>query len=893
MKNNLFYIQPFVWLVLLVCQSCVEDEFKPPSRLCGEDLPQVNATIEQIKGLYRGEIVRIQEDLVIDGYVTSTDKAGNFFGTLHFQDSPVAPSQGFQIEIDLRDMHLFFDKGQKVTLKLKGLYLGQSGGIHKLGGLFPNAGGSLSIGRLPATLVHEHVFASCEDIAAITPTITPVEELDDTMLNTLVTVTGVEVSPEALCLPFAEPKESSERPFQSCEGGQITLVNSGFSDFQSAPMPTGSGSVTGVLGKSGSRYQLTIRDLQDINFEAVRCDGLEFTCEPPAPTTTIQAIKNTYSGSLTPLENDKIIQATVVASDSTQNVSRAIYIQDSTGGIRLELDGTRLYTKNYNRGRILTLKTHGLSLAREDGEWKIGRAFNDRLEPIREEDLYRYIYKEDSIAVPRAKITQLTSLNESDIGSLVTLQNVQFFEENKTFVISNSDTFSTLTDCEGRRIQLRTNRSASFGDKVQPSGNGDITGILSMPDGEYQLMIRDQQDTEHMTGDRCNIFEQASLWEIRTVRDLLSGENFQIADNIKIRGVVISDKDSGHLPANQLVIQDNTAGILLSFSSLQEVPAGTMVEVALIDTFLTQGNSVLTINGLGNSNILSRESGDIPEPKPMTFAQVLKGMYESELVVFNDVQFNASSGTFLEMEFITNCNGELPFWMNPEATFANDEIPPGKGKITGIMTFLNKPGLMIRGPEDINFTGVYRVCFVNESVNVIISELADPNNEPGARFVELYNAGDIDVDLEGWQLLRYTNASTEVSSVLDLSGYRISAGSTLVLSPNAEIFESVYGFPPDVVSGANGPADSNGDDNLVLVDGNGNTVDIFGVVGEDGSGTNHEFEDGRAVRSMVITEGRSSYDFSEWTLYNDTGGAGTINMPQNAPQDFTPGRREE
>ena len=77
-----------------------------------------------------------------------------------------------------------------------------------------------------------------------------------------------------------------------------------------------------------------------------------------------------------------------------------------------------------------------------------------------------------------------------------------------------------------------------------------------------------------------------------------------------------------------------------------------------------------------------------------------------------------------------------------------------------------------------------------------------------------------------------------------------------------------------------------------MIDGRGNVVDVFGVIGQDGSGTNHEFEDGRAVRNIAITEGRSSYDFSEWTLYNDTGGAGTINMPQNAPEDFTPGRRE-
>ena len=43
----------------------------------------------------------------------------------------------------------------------------------------------------------------------------------------------------------------------------------------------------------------------------------------------------------------------------------------------------------------------------------------------------------------------------------------------------------------------------------------------------------------------------------------------------------------------------------------------------------------------------------------------------------------------------------------------------------------------------------------------------------------------------------------------------------------------------------NSAANSNGDDNIALVDPFGNLIDLFGVIGEDGSGTSHEFEDGR------------------------------------------------
>ena len=71
----------------------------------------------------------------------------------------------------------------------------------------------------------------------------------------------------------------------------------------------------------------------------------------------------------------------------------------------------------------------------------------------------------------------------------------------------------------------------------------------------------------------------------------------------------------------------------------------------------------------------------------------------------------------------------------------------------------------------------------------------------------------------------------------------------------------------------------------------GTVIDVFGVIGEDGSNTNHEFEDGRAFRNMDVMKGNPVFTFSEWTIFNDTGDAGTIKLPQTAPQDFTPGNR--
>ena len=440
-------------IYILIFSSCVKNtEFDTISNTCVESLT-ANVSFAQVKELYQGELVQIQQDLIIEGYVISSDKAGNFFSILHFQDSPNNPTSGFQIEIDLRESHLFYEVGSKIFIKLKGLYLGQSKGVFKLGGRFA-AFGTTSVGRLPALKIPEHIFLSCDPISTIQPVSTTIDNLSGNSINSLIELNEVEFVEEEFGNFFALEREETERLLKDCSENEIGLINSGFSDFQSEILPEANGSIIAVLLKENDDYKLVIRDLDDIDFRDERCADLQVT-----------------------------------------------------------------------------------------------------------------------------------------------------------------------------------------------------------------------------------------------------------------------------------------------------------------------------------------------------------------------------------------------------------------------------------------------------SSNVFISELADPNNNSGARFVELYNSSNEALDLNGWSLRRYTNANTEISSTIDLTGLIISGESTLVISPNPQEFELVYGFSPDLAVSTNSPADSNGDDNLELVDPFGTIIDVFGIVGEDGSSTNHEFEDGRAARNPEVSLANPIYTFTGWTIFNDTGEAGTINSPQNAPEDFTPGRR--
>ncbi|MEP3383396.1 MAG: DUF5689 domain-containing protein, partial [Flavobacteriaceae bacterium] len=270
-----------IWSTISACfilSCCVGDNgFDVLTKSCSNSI-EANAGFEEIIDLYQGETIQIQEDLIIEGYVISSDRAGNFFSVLHFQDHPIQPSQGLQIEIDLRDSYLLYEVGSKILVKTKGLYLGKSGDAFKLGGTF-TAFGNISVGRLPALKVTEHIVLSCEDLETVQPKAMTIDSISNDDIGTLISFESVEINEAELGLPFAVETEETERTLVDCMENGIALLNSGYADFQEEILPKGNGTVLGVLVKDGNDFQLVIRDLNDVNLSNDRCPEIitEFT----------------------------------------------------------------------------------------------------------------------------------------------------------------------------------------------------------------------------------------------------------------------------------------------------------------------------------------------------------------------------------------------------------------------------------------------------------------------------------------------------------------------------------------------------------------------------------------------------------------------------------------
>jgi endonuclease I len=149
---------------------------------------------------------------------------------------------------------------------------------------------------------------------------------------------------------------------------------------------------------------------------------------------------------------------------------------------------------------------------------------------------------------------------------------------------------------------------------------------------------------------------------------------------------------------------------------------------------------------------------------------------------------------------------------------------------------------------------------------LIISEIADPGDNTGGRFVELYNRSNYDIDFSGqtWYLSRQANAGSWGDILL--TGV-LKADSTMVIGNSSSNFNAAYGFNPDIV---NGSISGNGNDGYFLFkDGDhstGTLVDAYGEIDVNGTGTAWEYEDSKAVRLYTVDSASATWNASEWKI---------------------------
>ena len=513
---------------LFVVTGCVQDDKYNQPNLDGYDCADKKGIVvpfADVKAKYvpNGETYVFPEDttpnnesddLYMVGYVSSSDETGNIYKTIYIQDALENPTHGFTISVDAVSNYTKYPQGSKVYVKLNGLAVGNYGTLVQLG---VKTGTEIkgAVSRIPEKLVGKYIFRSCAPKGNIVPKVMKLSDMtaaNDQYFGCLIEINDVEFDARALCTTYAPNGVTVDKTIgEGWANGKYAKTavvrNSGYASFASQMIPSGKGKFVGIYSKFTTTYQLYINKSEDLkmtNFP--RLDGLnsgpcDFDQSMLTPKTVAE-IKQLAAGTTNwvQITGDFSLKAQVVANDETGNLYKYVYVEDATGGIRVNMNKTNLYLDSrFRLGKDVNIKLKNLYVRSVNGEVQLGSLFsnNTQFGQIEEAEMYKYFFDSNTTAravVPTEKtISQLTM---ADVGRWIKIKDVQFVNGDlgKTLTDGTNVTSRTLEDCSGNTIVLRTSGQAKFGNYVPGSyevkgGKGDVYAALSVYNGTYQLWI--------------------------------------------------------------------------------------------------------------------------------------------------------------------------------------------------------------------------------------------------------------------------------------------------------------------------------------------------------------------------------------------------------------------
>lgn len=292
MKTNKF-LTFFTLITLFVAMvSCVQDdEFSIPQSLGDEENAGLvelmngiqNGTlsmvdISEVKSLFTGEPVEIESNIVVKGYVSSSDKTGNFYKEFYMQDDPITPTSGIKVVVNQVDSYNLFNTGREVYISLKGLFVGETRSGDDVIGIGGSSDGE-EIDEITSNMIPDFIFRS-----STTETLEGLQvglaDIDESHIGVFVTVPNVQFPQSLVGQFFVNPYDDfdTQHALESCEdSGSFLLETSSFASFSQELLPTdGKGTISAVVSKTynGSDLVLVLNDNKDFVVEGNRCDPL-------------------------------------------------------------------------------------------------------------------------------------------------------------------------------------------------------------------------------------------------------------------------------------------------------------------------------------------------------------------------------------------------------------------------------------------------------------------------------------------------------------------------------------------------------------------------------------------------------------------------------------------
>lgn len=367
-------------VVAIAAAGCVgnDDYDIPPIENCQELTS--NSTIAAIKALNNtAEPLALEAGTIFEGYVASSDQAGNIYKTIYLQDSRENPTAGITINIDLSDSYQYYPVGAKIYITGDDLFVAKNNGTHQVGGTYTGSSGDLLVGRMDQSLVFGRLTKSCDEVASIVPTTyTNINDAkQESNIGTLIKLENVSFQSAGNGETFYDSNNTiggaTNVNIVDSEGNTIALRNSSYADFANTELPTGSGSITLILSAystsgnvTDSSYQAYIRSIDDVQItdngdgggtttqEYVSCLSEDFESYSDNNTNFNNYLNVATSGTnlwmVRTFSDNKYIQLSAYNTDETVETYFAVPVDFDNA------DSFSFKTKDgYNNGDVLSV----------------------------------------------------------------------------------------------------------------------------------------------------------------------------------------------------------------------------------------------------------------------------------------------------------------------------------------------------------------------------------------------------------------------------------------------------------------------------------------------------------------------------------------------------------
>lgn len=427
---------------------------------------------------------------------------------------------------------------------------------------------------------------------------------------------------------------------------------------------------------------------------------------------TIAEIKAMAASTPFAMDSTKILEATVVADDASGNFYKQLVLQDSTGGIRIDINAYNLYN-DFPVGRKVWVRLGGL-FAWQDGDVVSIVGSSDVNDSRIPQALYKqYIIggEHNHFIAPTTKT--LSTLTAADYNTLIKIDDVEFTANFAGGTFANTVTQQSvnaeLHECAtSGLIIMRNSGYADFAGQITPTGNGSVVAVYNSFNGTRQLFIRNPSDLD-MTGTRCTFLPGANStpMAIDSVRKLFTGTALTAPFNRKIKGIVISDVAGGNWVDQNIVVQEpNGSGILVRFAATHSFNMGDEVEVDISGQVIEEFKGLLQLNGVPLAYAKLKSTGNSITPRVTTIAAIMANANDWESTLVNVATATLNGGTtYGDFGVMLNdASGSISMF-SAFSNFTSVALPTGTGDVTAVVGDYNGTQLNIRNLSDVNISG--------------------------------------------------------------------------------------------------------------------------------------------------------------------------------------------